>query len=282
MGIIDFILNLAGVLLWLNWRSSRVDPLARRKPATLMGTLRPANTSSPSRWQWLLVILGLLSVRAWVYWQFGSAMTPVWSGKLNFGTVILSIPCHGNWAGLGRMLVFSFLSFGLLLGVFYLWLLLLSLLKGPDPIHRLVRVSLGGVDGWPVWAKLLFPWALAAAGWITLSWLLAWMNIIPHPVSPAQRIEQAVVIGLGTFLVWKYLLGVLLTLHLLNTYVYLGNSPFWKYIYLTAQTVLLPLKILPLRVGKVDFAPVAGVVLVFFLSELASNSLIWVYLRLPF
>ena len=42
MGTVDFILNLAGLLLWLNWRSNRFDPLVRRSPATLMGTLRPA------------------------------------------------------------------------------------------------------------------------------------------------------------------------------------------------------------------------------------------------
>ena len=39
MGLIDFILNLAGVLLWLGWRSIRFDPLGRSTPATLVGTL---------------------------------------------------------------------------------------------------------------------------------------------------------------------------------------------------------------------------------------------------
>ena len=29
MGIVDFILNLAGLLLWLNWRSGGFDPLAQ-------------------------------------------------------------------------------------------------------------------------------------------------------------------------------------------------------------------------------------------------------------
>ena len=30
MGYVDFILNLAGLLLWLNWRSDRFDPLVKR------------------------------------------------------------------------------------------------------------------------------------------------------------------------------------------------------------------------------------------------------------
>ena len=282
MGIVDFILNLAGVLLWLNWRSSQADPLARRRPATLMGTLRPAAPATPHRWRWLLLIVGLLGGRAVAYWQFGSAMTPVWSARLNFGIVILSIPCHATWAGLGRILLFSGLSFGLALGVFYLWLLLLSLLRGPDPIHRLIRVALGRVDDWPVWLKILLPLLATATLWLALSWLLANLHIIPRPVSPAQRLEQSIVIGLGSYLVWKYPLAALLALHLLNNYVYLGNSGFWKYVYVAAQSVLSPLKKFPLRVGKVDFAPVAGVALVFLGTELAGRALIWIYLRLPF
>ena len=46
MGFVDFILNLAGLLLWINWRAAMFDPLGKRTPATLIGTLRraaPAN-----------------------------------------------------------------------------------------------------------------------------------------------------------------------------------------------------------------------------------------------
>ncbi len=34
MGIVDFILNLAGLLLWLNWRAEKADPWANadRRP----------------------------------------------------------------------------------------------------------------------------------------------------------------------------------------------------------------------------------------------------------
>ena len=42
MGLIDFILNLAGLLLWLNWRAAKADPLGKPAPATLIGTLRRA------------------------------------------------------------------------------------------------------------------------------------------------------------------------------------------------------------------------------------------------
>jgi hypothetical protein len=39
---VDFILNLAALLLWINWRALPFDPLNKRRPATLIGTLRPA------------------------------------------------------------------------------------------------------------------------------------------------------------------------------------------------------------------------------------------------
>ena len=89
----------------------------------------------------------------------------------------------------------------------------------------------------------------------------------------AQRIEEALVIGLGSYLVWKFLIGALLALHLLNSYIYFGKNPFWNYVNATAQTLLSPLEKIPLRAGKVDFAPVVGIALVFFIAELAARVL---------
>ena len=63
MGLIDFILNLAGMLLWLNWRSIRFDPLARTTPATLAGTLRRAEPPRMKRWHFLAALAALLLLR---------------------------------------------------------------------------------------------------------------------------------------------------------------------------------------------------------------------------
>jgi uncharacterized protein YggT (Ycf19 family) len=275
MGIVDFILNLAGLLLWLNWRSIRFDPLVKRKPATLMGTLRPASAKKHHRWHLLAFIAGLLFFRAVIYWWLGSS---VWVGKLDLGVTVLSF--RSDW--FLRILVFSFFSFGLTLGVFYVGLLMLSLLSGPEPIHTLVKVPLGRVDGWPRWAKILMPFAVAAICWWLASWLLVWLQILPPTISVAQRLEQSLVIGLGSYLVWKFPVATLLALHLLNSYIYFGKHPFWKYVNVTAQTLLSPLKLIPLRIGKVDFAPVLGIALVFFAAEVAGRGLVWLYTKLPF
>ena len=278
MGLIDFILNLAGLLLWLNWRSVRFDPLGKRTPATLIGTLRRAEPRRLRRWHLLAALGGLLLLRALFYWQIGSAAR--WTGTLNLSVITLSF--RSDY--FVRMLLFSIFSFGLTLGVFYLWLLLLSILAGPEPLpfHRLVRMPLGGIDRWARGVKFLLPLFATATFWWLASWLLAELQIIPKPVSTAQRFEESLVIGLSSYLTWKYLAGALLVLHLLNSYIYFGKHPFWGYVNAGAQTLLSPLRALPLRVGKADFAPVVGIVLVFLAAELAGRGLVFLYERLPF
>ena len=278
MGIINFILNLACLLLWLNWRSLRSDPLGKRKPATLIGTLRRAEPPRLRHWHLLAAIGGRLFLRAVFYWQIGSAARPVWAGTLDLGITAPSFLSNS----FGRMCWFSIFSFALVLAVFYLWLLLLSILAGPQPMHGLVRVQLGAVDRWPRWVKWLLPLVAAALCWWLASWLLVWLQILPQPVSAAHRLAQALLIGLDSYLAWKFLIGALLVLRLLNNYVYLGKHPFWEYANATARKLLQPLKKIPLRLGRVDFAPVAGVVLVFLLARLAGAGLTFIYRRLSF
>jgi len=275
MGLIDFILNLAGLLLWLNWRSVRFDPLGKRTPATLIGTLRRAEPERLRRWHLLAALGGLLLLRALFYWQIGAMAH--WTGTLNVGIIALSF--RSDY--FNRVLVYSIFSFGLTFGMFYFCLLLLSILAGPEPFHRLVRMPLGGIDRWPRKTKLLLPLIVTAILWWLASWLLADMQIIPKPVTTLQRLEESLLIGLGSYLIWKYIAGALLTLHLLNSYIYFGRNPFWSYVNAEAQTLLSPLRRLPLRAGKVDFAPVVGMVLVFLAAELAERGLGFLYGKLP-
>ncbi len=276
MGIIDFILDLAGLLLWLNWRSLRFDPLGQRTPATLIGTLRRAEPRRLRRWHMPVALGGLLLLRAVFYWQIGSGVG--WAaGRLYLGIIELSFRSDS----FGRILLFSVFSFGLTLAMFYLWLLFFSILEGPEPFHRLVRMQLGPVDRWPRWLKLSLPLVLAAVSWWLVSWVLAWLAIVPPPVSAAHRIEESLIIGLGSYLAWKYAAGALLILHLLNSYIYFGKHSFWYYVTAEAQTLLRPLRAVPLRAGKADFAPMVGIVLVFLFAELAERGLAALYARLP-
>lgn len=281
MGYVDFILNLAGLLLWVNWRSLPFDPFTRRTPATLVGTLRRAAPSRFRRWHLLAVIALLLVCRAGFYRLLGPAIG--WVGQLDLGVITLSF--RSDW--FDHILLFSFLSFGLTLGTFYLWLLLLSILTGPaaaeqSPIHRQVRILLGRLDDWPRWAKIIAPLAVMTGLWLSFSWWFEWLRVIPPLVSMAHRIEVSLVIGPGVYLAWKYIAGALLVLHLLNTYIYFGRHPFWDYVNQKAQTLLRPLEKIPLRAGKADFAPVVGIALVFLLATGVERGLGWLYGKLPF
>ncbi len=280
MSIIDFILNLAGLLLWLNWRSIRFDPLAKRRPATLLGTLRPAAPKKIRRWHLLVFIAGLLLLRALIYYWIGSAAN--WTGKLDLGVTIPCFVCRGDWHGLEVMAAFSFFSFGVTLGIFYLCLLPLSLLAGPEPVHSLVKVPLGRVDGWPRWTKILLPFFATALCWWLASWVFGWLQITPKIISPAERFEESLIIGAGSYLLWKFPLGAILLLHLLNSYVYFGKHPFWKYVNVTAQKLLSPLEKIPLRIGKVDFAPLLGLVVLLLVAEGVAYQLWRLYTKLPF
>ncbi len=272
MGIVDFILNLAGLLLWLNWRAESADPVGKRKPATLIGTLRRADNRN-RHWQIPAAITALILLRALLYWQIGSAAN--WSTRLNLSVIELSFRA----TYFRHMMLFSILSFGRTLWIFYLWLLLLSILNGPQPFHQFVRAQLGTPDRWGRAVKLIVPFAVTALLWWLTSWLLAWMKIIPLPASAIHRLEESLVMGLAAYLAWEIVAVALLALYLLNSYIYFGRQPFWDYVNATAQTLLAPLKKIPLRAGKADFAPVVGIALVFLLARFAGNLLAFLYAR---
>ena len=175
-----------------------------------------------------------------------------WTGTLNLNVITLSFRSDF----FARMLWFSIFSFGLTLAVFYLWLLLLSILAGPDPppFHRLVRVPLGGIDHWSRKVKLLLPLIVSAAFWWVASgcYVAAYHSPTRFSSPPDRgRVDR----WLNSYLVWKSYRRIACT-HLLNSYIYFGKHPFWSYVNAEARTLLSPLRAVPLQTGKVDFAPV--------------------------
>ena len=279
MSWVDLILNIAGLLLWMNWRAGKMDPLGKRTPATLVGTLRRAEPSRAQRWNLPVFLVVLVFARALIYWQIGPAIR--WSGSLNLGVISLSFRSDR----FGLILLFSFLSFLVSLGILYSCLLLLSLLKGPKPIQEFVRLQLGWVDDWHPGVKLALPFFITAVGWWAVSWAMVSLHIVPQPVSLVCRIEQSLIIAVQGYLIWEFPVATLLVLHLLHSYIYFGRHAIWNYADVTANTLLRPLKNLkwlPLRIGKVDFAPIIGIVVVVCVAEFASRSLRHLYSRLSF
>src|SRR5436190_2000447 len=208
MTLLDLILNLAALMLWLSWRSVRFDPLAQVSPFSLAGALKRTEPSHFHRWYFLAVVAGLLLARALLNWRIGSAVN--WVPHLQLGAIALYFRSDLP----GRMALFSALSFGLTMAVFYLWLLLLSLVNGraadEEPIQKLVRFHLGRIDSWPWPVKLLLPLFATMLLWLALTPILSAFKLIQPAFSLAHRLEEAAIIGLSSYLAWQYLIGGLL------------------------------------------------------------------------
>ena len=269
MGLIDSILNLAGVLLWLSWRSIRFDPLVKTTPATLVGTLRRAEPQRLKGWQLLTGLAALLVLRAVLYQQIGPEVD--WEPKLNLFFVVLAFSSDRFLPAL----LFSVLSFARVFIVCYFWLLVVAMINrrnsAPDPLLKMLRLHLGPPARWPWLVQLLLPLLLITGLWVALHPLLAHLDIASRVRSNAHLVEQGLLIGTALYLSLQYVLPVFLFLHLIASYVYIGSSPLWDFVGATARNLLTPLRRLPLRIARFDFAPLAGVILIFSLLHWLPN-----------
>ena len=223
--------------------------------------------------------MALLAGRALVYWQLSSQLH--WTPRLDLAIIDLHFHLDPalRWDFIARALLFSLLSFAITLLNFYFWVLLLSRVNSgvpdTDPCQRLVRLHFKWLERWPGILKFLVPFVTGAVLWLALHPLLTGLAILPTVRSGEQLLRQAVVIGAVTYLAWKYLIAGILLLHLVNSYVYLGNHAFWNFVNATARNLLWPARWLPLRLGKVDFLPLVVMALVFFVGEMVANPPAW-------
>lgn len=291
INLIHFILDLAALALWINWRTYPQNTQRLAPPATLVGTLRRADPPMARRWHYLAGLGTLLIARVFLYRFIASAV--FWTGILNAGVVSVVFRVED----LSQMFLYSLLSFGVVLWIFHLWMLLLSLVNPgvPEaaPFQHFARQHLGAANNWPVFLKLILPLVGSTLLWWLISWPLTHWGFLPTRFTATHRLEQALVIGIASYFVWKYLIAAVLLLHLVNSYVYFGNHGFWHYVNGVARLLLRPMAKIPVRVGKVDFAPVVALVLVLFLSHVAVDGLplsknykipglVDLYARLPF
>jgi uncharacterized protein YggT (Ycf19 family) len=101
------------------------------------------------------------------------------------------------------------------------------------------------------------------------------------PSSVGHLAQQSALVGLGTVLAWKYLVTGALFLGVLNSYLYLGRWSLWAYVQTTSRNLLRPLRLLPLHVGRVDFAPVLGLALAWLAFTYAEIGMSRLFGRLP-
>lgn len=279
MHVLDMILNLAGLLIWLNWRS--IPWVLRESPAHV--STRSLRNRSSARFSnrnlYLIGLLLLLLLRPLFYWQVGPSLN--WLPTLSL--VAIHLPFRSDY--LSRMYGFSFLSFGQVLVIFYLCLILLSSVSRNLPENSLfqpwVRRHLGWLDRIPLFCKWAAPYLAGFGFWLIFGPLFIQAGMLDELRSPTHLLQQAVVIGLGGYIAWKLFLVVWLLLHIMNSFVFLGDFAFWSYLNATARNILKPITGLPLRVGRADFAPILAILLIVLLSELLAHSVAFLYQKLP-
>ncbi|MDB6025354.1 MAG: hypothetical protein JWM68_1577 [Verrucomicrobiales bacterium] len=262
MPLIDLILNLAALLLWLNWRA--IDFAAISSPrVSIVSNLKKLNRS-PSRWIFFVILLAVLLGRAVIYRQLGPALD--WVAAIPLGPTTL----HFRSDYFGRIFLFSFLSFGVVLGIFYLGLLFFSIvntrISDADPLQKLIRLHMGWLERLPLFIKLFLPLLVPLCLWICVRPLLIYLNLVPETSSFRHAVEQGVVIGLNAYFIWKYYILAVLVLHVLNSYIYFGAAPVWTYIAQTGRQVMLPLSRLPLLAGR--FGPLVELLCIIFAMAL--------------
>ncbi|HEV8543962.1 MAG TPA: hypothetical protein VGR78_16345 [Verrucomicrobiae bacterium] len=263
MNLLDWILNLAGLVLWIEWRSGR--PL-RRNPSvlSLASAIRPAEARRGGGFAALGALLVLLFLRPFFYWSIGAKLQ--WTAQTDL--LAISLPWRSDL--LDRMFLYSTISFGIAFGLYYSCLLLLSAINRamPDdnPVQRFIRVQLGWLEKIPWWLKVALPMLVTGFAWIALVPLVVHLELLPPLQNYDYSWGQAAALSLTILLVWKWLLLALFLFHLLNLYVYLGKYPLWDYISITARKLLWPVSFF--AVGRIDLSPVIGIGLVFFVAEL--------------
>ncbi len=275
LSLIDFILNIASLLLFLNWRSVRVGAMPRAG-VSIVSTLKRAGPPA-SRWFSLAGLAALLFVRAWFYYMIAPAFH--WDPKIPLGPTTLVFRSDF----LGRMMIFSLFGFIVTLLVFYFWLLVISCINrqipDTDPQQKLVRLHLSQLEHLPWFLKLFLPWVVVAALWLLSNPLLFQLGMTPK-IATSHLFAQSLLVGLAIFLSLKYLFIGFLLLYLLNSYVYLGEFPFWNFVNLTGRSLLRPFKALPLRVAKIDLTPIVSIAVIILLAELGRRGLALLFQRL--
>ena len=270
--LINFILDLAALLLWLSWRSVPFDPVRRATPATLAGTVRRAEAPRLKRWHFLAVLVGLLFVRALFYWQFGPAV--MWTPRIHMGFVAPAFPCNA----LLTSILFSIGSFLRTWVVFHFWLLTLVIINGRlsdwNPFHKLILLQLGSVGRWPRLLQILAPILAVGMIWISIHPLLAHVGVVSPMQSPGHLVAQGALLGVWIYSTLKFLLPAFLFAHLVASYVFLGSSPGWEYVSATSRNLLRPLQRLPLRFGRIDLTPLAGIILILILLHALPNAIL--------
>jgi hypothetical protein len=282
---LHLILNLTALLLWVHWRNTPTPAVSAKNK--VFGTLLKHLSLRLARGSvGLLLLVALLVGRAWFYHRIAPEVD--WQPRLTLITYTplitadLSLPFA--WADFGKQLAFSVVSFASWLVLYNFVLVFCSVLK-PDidearGWRHFLRGQLGIIDRLPNLIKIPLTLTLGAGVHYGAAWWLMQLNIMP-PQTPEALMHLASGMAVLDLRVVAWCAMALLGLYILNSYIYFGAHKFWKIIESSGQRLLQPFLLFPMKWGRVDFAPLAGLALAWGSTLLIQpEQLNWLYQRL--
>ncbi len=279
MGFVDLILNILAVWFLVSWRMNanmREQGYHHSDLNYATGALVVAGRTS--WWRYLKWMLIIILGRPFLYLWLGNYVH--WYAVLKFVAVNVPFP-PGN---LSRMFLFSISGFLQALLVFYVCLLFLTFwnrdagVSTSNQMVRCIHMMLGKIVYWPAACRLLLPMIVAIPLWFLYSNILMMCDVLPPQRMFLTIFRESLVMGLAVYVPWFYLMALLIFIHAVSIFN-LGTSPAWSYLHGITEKVLKPLYYLPLKFGKVDFVPVAGLGIVFLLSEYCQSWLMALFVK---
>ena len=273
MSWVVYILDLAGLLLWLSFRRVGADPT--RPAGTLLGNLRPAAPVPHRSWTSLGALLLMLVLRPLLLVLLATLLdaTPTWTP----GPTVIAFRAD-DWL---RLYFFSTLSFVWTALVGYGVLLIFCALSRDVPelssFSAFAVAMAGPVGRFPVLLILLLPAVAGALVWLGVGHLLEWQHLVPPTRAGWPLAVQSMIMGVAVWLPIRWIVMCVLLLRFVHNYVYLGEHSVWTLVQTIGRRLQYPLSWIPARLGRMDLVPLLACGLYWFLGELANRGLAWAF-----
>ena len=266
------ILNLIGLLFWILWRAGTMP---RPKPANaITGPSPRQGTVFKRSWVYLLALAGLLIFRAIFYNQFGPGLD--WIPSLE---LIHETP-HFRSDYFPRSLAYSVLSFTRWLSALYFCWVLLATIRPESDTAKMWRSFLRSQFGWIGGLPSTALWIAALLLAILLHIIEAeWMVYIGVRTESSHYYKLLPLLVILDFRIAIYLSMGIITLYILNSYVYFGEKNLWNNVNDCGKQLLSPIRRIPLVVGKVDLAPILVMAVAYGLSFALRHEQLAAWLR---
>ncbi len=274
MQIIDFILNLAAWILWVNGWIQLHNKADIQRPLTLLGTLVGPTRRMSRAWLYFGGFAVLIFLKTILLHYLGAPIETTMVVKFLLLMVYFKT---GTLVSMFWMAFASFMKFAL---IAYIWVWFLARMSREDTAENIVsglNASLGFLQNRHWVLQMVALVLFGMAGWIFLGIVFGWLGVLPPIKSVSFLVWQSLCISLCAWLALYYLVNVLMILYLIHSYIHLGNWEGWDWLDGVSEKLMSPLSPLPLQWARIDFTPVFLLLLNWLLYEAGTRLVLKVF-----